>query len=485
MKYYFLLLLILLFSCASQGTPSGGPIDSEGPIPIDYKFDNSSQGKEITVIFNEIINPSSVANSISLNGLYNFDLKIKYNKIILSSINNEDDILELNISRNISDHQGNIMDAPIIKFFSKEKEISQNIISGKLLKIADEKIYEVAIYKIQADTLLYIKKIQADINGAFKFENITDGEYRLAALEGIINDFNQDYRLNRYGIQSQDIIVNKETPNIKLDVIMDNPLPRHRIIGADMLNPNHAIVTLSDGLEQSIYIEASKVTGDSVNIDMAYFNRLEKYKIKSFSFIANIPEDTLSPKINNYSRIMDTLFFNFSEPVQFLKKDVFIKDNKEPLQYDVIDFFNLSVPISGIDQQTIYINNGSIVDFNDNIIDSLIAIDISQTDYSNQKFGSLKGVVQYDGVNNIVARLTNNKSLEEYYTLVKSGSFKFNKVIPGEYALDSYEFKNTDLEVYYSGLWEPFEESARFSIYPSYIDIRAHWTIEDVKIIYD
>ena len=40
-------------------------------------------------------------------------------------------------------------------------------------------------------------------------------------------------------------------------------------------------------------------------------------------------------------------------------------------------------------------------------------------------------------------------------------------------------------EVYYSGVWEPFERAAQFTIYPENIDIRAHWVIEGIEIIYD
>ena len=494
MKSYFLLSLILLFACASQGSPGGGPIDNEGPFVVDYKISDSDKGKEIIITFNEIINPSSVPNSVRLNGLSDFDLKIRYNKIILSSIIIEEDILELNISRTISDYQGNIMDRPIVHFFSNGKEITQNSVSGNLIEVFDEKIYEVAIYQVQADSAYFIKKIEADIDGNFKFDNITNGKYRLAALEGIINDFSQDYRSNRYGIPSQDIIINESSPNVNVQIMMSNPLPRYRIIGANMVNSNHAVVTLNDGSEKSIYVESPKVTGDSIDINMTYFNRLEKYDMELFSFISNIPEDTLSPIINNYFRVDDKVVINFSEPIQILKKEVFIKDNKAPLYYDVIDPFSFKIDVRDINDETIYINKASIVDFNNNVLDSLIAIDIAEMNELNQKFGSLKGLVQYDGQNDIVVRLVNSESLYEYYTLVELGSFKFDQVPPGTYTLDSYELKDTynnryfpeqNMEIYYSGIWEPFENSARFVMYPEYIDIRAHWTIEGVSIIYD
>ena len=61
----------------------------------------------------------------------------------------------------------------------------------------------------------------------------------------------------------------------------------------------------------------------------------------------------------------------------------------------------------------------------------------------------------------------------------------FNEVLPGNYVLDSYELKLSDLSTYYSGEWEPFNYSAKFSIYPETVDIRAHWIVEGIEINYD
>ena len=48
MKNILLLLLVLLFSCASQGYPTGGPIDEEGPIILKF----SNKNREPPNIFN-------------------------------------------------------------------------------------------------------------------------------------------------------------------------------------------------------------------------------------------------------------------------------------------------------------------------------------------------------------------------------------------------------------------------------------------------
>ena len=484
MKRYFVITIILFFSCASQGSPSGGPPDKDGPYVIDYDFTKSKQKIEITIIFNEIIKPSSVLNSITLNGLSNFDIKIKYNKIILSANVDNESIFELNSSRNISDYQGNIMEKPIVKFFPEDQEINQNSISGNLIEIFDDKIYEVAMFSIE-DSIQFFKKVEADINGNFEFSNLPIGKYRLAALEGVINNFNKDYRLKRYGIYYDDVIINEENPSSKIKIMMDNPLPRCRIIGANILSRNHAILTLSDGLEKSIYVKDSDFNGDSLKIGIKHSNRLEKYEMSPMSFIVNVPKDTIPPTLSKHNRVEDTVFFQFSEPIRFVKNDVVIRDNKNPLNYNTVDFFELSVPLIDIDEEFIYINGGSISDFSGNILDSLMAVNILDVTDLNQKFGSIQGLVEYSGESDLVVRLTNNVSSDKYHALVRSGAFKFDKVIPGEYTLDSYELKTENLDIYHSGVWEPFQKPSRFTIYPNHIDIRAHWTIEGVSIKYE
>ena len=493
MKNIFLLILALFISCASQGRPGGGPVDTQGPSVINYEFKDTKKGKTIIIEFDEIIDPKSIVNSISINGSNNFNLKSNYNKVILSSLDDNKNIFELYIDRKISDYRGNIMASPIIEFFPLGSEISQSTISGQLKNIIDDGIYEVALFEVGNDSTLYIKKTQADTSGQFKFKNIKNGDYRLGAIEGEVDNFNLDYRIKRYGIQSRDIMIRKDSTEFEVDVIIDNPLPIYKIIGADMINGNYAILTLNDGSEKAVYIKPDNRgrynSGDSIRIDINNSNRLENYAMNMFEFIASIPNDTIYPQINNYYRLNDSIYFNFSEPVQILARDedknsIFFNDSKEGLQYNIIDPFNVSVEIDDIDKQ-IYIDNSGISDFNNNNLDSLTVIDIPELEKLDQKFGSLKGNIDYNGQYEVAVRLTNNESLIQYHAIVKSGEFLFEQVIPGDYTLDSYEIKNDNFKIYHSGIWRPFEKSARFAIYPDNVDIRAQWIIEGLEIIYD
>ena len=44
----------------------------------------------------------------------------------------------------------------------------------------------------------------------FKFINIADGDYRIGVIEGKLNDFEYDYRKQRYGINSKKITIKNE-----------------------------------------------------------------------------------------------------------------------------------------------------------------------------------------------------------------------------------------------------------------------------------
>jgi len=212
MRNIFQLLLIILFSCASQGSPPGGPVDNEGPIILKFSSDIIDDNQPIIISFNEIIKPSSAIQSININGNKNFKIQTKYNKVILRPIDSWPDIVELNINRNIEDYQGNIMDSPISKIFRKEMAILANgVINGQLINFSDENIHEIGLYEIKDNDLFFIKKTQANKEGAFKFQNIESGDYRVCAIEGTLSDFNNNYRFSKYGIQSDRIFINSSS----------------------------------------------------------------------------------------------------------------------------------------------------------------------------------------------------------------------------------------------------------------------------------
>ena len=132
----------------------------------------------------------------------------------------------------------------------------------------------------------------------------------------------------------------------------------------------------------------------------------------------------------------------------------------------------------------ISLNKNAITDYENNIIDSTINIPVPDIDKNIKKYGSLKGYIQYNGKMDIVVKLTNIETQEAYFVLANDNQFTFKKISPGQYSLDSYENKHNNIEIYYSGTWNPFNKAAKIVQYPDIIDIRAHWEVSGVKVHY-
>ena len=396
--------------------------------------------------------------------------------------------MKIKLSRYISDYQNNFMDSPIELFYFNSSNISNKLISGKIINGGNQ-LFELGLYEVKKDSISFVKKTQADIKGKFKFQNIKDGDYRICAIQGIINDFNKDYRFNRYGLQSKRIFIDSSKYNFDLKIIMDAPLPKNDIIAAEMINSNYSILTFNDGSEKPIYIKSDRgsgeyLDGDSIFINIYNENRFEKYLMNPFSFLARINKDTIPASIDKYYIDNDILFLNFSEPVKFLSDNIFFNNDQKSLNYKIINPFTCSINLDKSEIESMNIMGGFIFDYGNNSLDSLITINIPKLDL-DQKFGSLKGKVN-TSIKDVVVRLTGIESDNQYYTLAEEdSSFSFAEVIPGLYVLDSYERKISDFKVYYSGEWDPYNYAAKFSIYPDSIDIRAHWIIEGIEINYD
>lgn len=491
MKFYILIILNIFFiTCASQGTPSGGPIDELGPVLISINPADSliNKNQSITIKFNENIDQTSVKSAITINGDYNFNLKVRYDKIIISPIGEWANINELFISRNIRDYQGNIMDAPILKIFTtNNSEIYEGEINGELLNITDDRIYEVGLYSVINGKSIFFKKVESNIDGTFRFINIPNGEYRIGAIEGKIIDFNYDYRLSRYGINSKVIRINNNQLN-NIKIMIDEPLAKLGVASGYLANGNHAILSLSNGQEESFFVENKTsmkkyINGDSVIITPNYSNRLESYSLGEIKFIANYISDTLPPVINEINLNQDKLNIYFSEPIKLLGNKIFIDSNQVHINHTIIDPFRLTAKLNNKDLSEIYINPQSISDYENNSIDSLITINVPSFGLSN-KVGSLSGVIKYDGIMKLVVKLVNIETKIEYFTLSNNNKFIFSEIPQGKYYLESYEKKHNNKEVYYSGIWEPYKSAAQIIQYPELIDIRAHWEVRGIEINY-
>ena len=205
MYYSFILCTFYLFiGCASQGAPSGGPIDKDGPklLNIHPNIDLLRANEDIILSFNESINPFSVFEAIDIyfpvfddndsfigNAIfYDFTYKIKGKKIIISPLEAwpQKNIIKLHISKKINDFQKNEMSSPIQLSYILNENFNVNLprsyISGKLINY-DEKSYEVGLLSMQdISNITLLEKVETDINGSFIFSDLNSGKYSILAI---------------------------------------------------------------------------------------------------------------------------------------------------------------------------------------------------------------------------------------------------------------------------------------------------------------
>ena len=227
--------MLLLFSCASQAPPNGGPLDSSGPIVLSIKPDFSheilSNKQKIYIIFDELIDSKSLPNSIDIYPKIKINKSIKNSTLIIEPIDRwpENIPIEITISRSLSDYQNNNLDETIQLFFNSISKQSTYNINGYLYN-SNEKIIQMGLYKWPVsfkDDSPY-KVVQSNSDKGYEFKYVKPGKYVIfVTADDVINPlFN--IRNNFYGLSNQDYIEIIKRNQLE-DIYIDLPIQQHKI----------------------------------------------------------------------------------------------------------------------------------------------------------------------------------------------------------------------------------------------------------------
>ena len=214
MKIFFYILLLCFYSCAVQGPISGGPIDLASPELIRVIPENFSTGisksQDITLVFNEPIDPSVVYQAITIDKNI-FKIKVRGKNIVISPDKewSSSSLINIYIDRTLQDYQKNKIANPIDLYYSLSNSIPLNSINGSIIDVYDvinktqssnytSTQYEVALYEVSENNRKLIKKVQSDSNLEFNFKAIESGTYTLAAVESRLSDINRDLYTKKY-----------------------------------------------------------------------------------------------------------------------------------------------------------------------------------------------------------------------------------------------------------------------------------------------
>ncbi len=498
-KQFPLIVILLLLGCAAQGPASGGPVDKKGPVLISIQpkngANNISPDQKITLIFDELLDPISIPASIQIESELDYKLKIRGRKLIIIPEKEWpiDGIVRIHLSRKIRDYQKNMMDKPIQLIFSTGSDIPVGFIKGEIIGINSEKLIEVGLYEWPPSAQsTYIQKVEADEMGSFLFSGIENGRYTIAALEGVISDFEKQIRRKNYALlTSSYITISSDEKENKVVLLLSEPVEKLKITSVEMQSQYCFQLNLDDNSKQLMIIDSLLSPGDSVFVNLEKSNRLETYQVPEYSFILPEIMDTLAPKLSQSFFENDKFNLIFSEPVQLDSNAIITNEDSTiiPIPFTFRNDYSIIIPNLPDTIKKIQILGDHIQDWaGNNFEDSSKSVRIARHSKDEELLigGNILGFVNYEDKYPLKIEAHQIGSESNYIVDVKNHKFELINLSPGFYELWGYETINTmDKEIYHSGLWAPYHRAAKFSFYPDTIDVRARWDVEGVNIIFE
>ena len=225
--------LILLYSCARQSSPMGGPKDEDPPQLISSNPENETTNikpTELELLFNEYIKVENPNNQIIITP------RINTQEVEFSAIKNR---LQIKLNQELEDHttyvfnfQKSVQDitesnpANRLKLvFSTGNEIDSLKFSGSVSYIFPQnEITDVVIGLYpETDTTDFFSAApyyiaQADSAGRFEITNIKSGRYRAYAWHDENNSNKAEHRSEAYGFINDPVVLENDINDVHFDL---------------------------------------------------------------------------------------------------------------------------------------------------------------------------------------------------------------------------------------------------------------------------
>lgn len=321
---------ILVYSCAVEAAPLGGPKDNTGPVPIPEKSTPNEQiffkKQDITLAFNEWVvlkNPNAIIISPPLDN--KLEAKLKKKNLVLS-FDEQDTLREnttytINIGSAIVDYtEGNPMENYTF-VFSTGSYIDSLSVQGVVIDdFTKEPVEEVIVsmYDNLQDSAIYKERpmyfTRTDKNGKFKINNIKQDSFRIFALDDKNLNYFKDQENEGMAFYPDTIILDTSfQENIKLGFFV--PAPSLRITSKDQ-EYSLLKLTLNKAVDSLDYIlsRQPEFLESFIKKDTAYLWYQNKDSTDIYIDLGNDKIDTIalivetdSIKYNNKIRIQNAI----------------------------------------------------------------------------------------------------------------------------------------------------------------------------------
>ncbi len=377
--YLFLLVSLLIFSCAEVAGPPGGPRDETAPTitsttPLSGSV-NTIIDNIITISFSEGINTKGVEETIFITPRPNGKLKYSWKKnkllITLPESFKSNTTYVVTVGSGVRDLRGNKLEESFSFAFSTGEIIDQGSVAGLVFQEKKPNAgITIGLYNYSIlDSLIFLDSLyppyltQSGKNGEFEFNYLPDGNYLVLAY----GDKNKNQLLNypseMFGLADRFVVLdsNKQTLTLNINMtsidttslsIISTTLYQNNLVKARLSKSVKSetffefvkdIVLISSEREDGLIIASSvKESGEGETavfnlyfanlVDGLYKLRIgeplltalgsESTYIESSEFPVHLNSDSAAPKIDYFSSNQKTIFLDensfeigFSEPM--------------------------------------------------------------------------------------------------------------------------------------------------------------------------
>ncbi|WP_291118033.1 Ig-like domain-containing protein [Empedobacter sp. UBA7248] len=531
-----MLTILMVISCARQGSPTGGPKDETPPVFLKADPDTLATNvdvnlQEATINFDEyillkeysknvVVSPSfQIPPIVTPQALAKKYISIKFQEPLLPnttySFNFGDAIQDFNENNKLSNFQ---------YVFSTGSFIDSLKVTGRVNSSYDFKLPEkilVGLYKVDStykDSIILQKKpyyiARANDKGEYQLNYLASGKYKLIAFEDKVENVMYDYGKERLAFHNEPIELNA---NQQINLNLFNQKPAYRKPEASFKQEG-LIVFKTTGATDDVTI-----TPVGKEFKTAYIQKFPKQD--SINFWFNPKVDTIvgkSAKLNfkvQHKDQIDEISALYSKSNTERKLE-FKALNDQKLAPNKPFKVQANAPIKSLDLSKIYVFKDTVsIPFKvsidtvnaqnlnfafDKNLDEKFEVNIypnALTDVLGEKndtlaypikmgtrgdFGHLKLTLQNTPSKPFILQfLKTDKDftvIEELYNPANKNYFEFNFIEPGEYLfrllVDENENGKWDTGDYLSG-----KQPEPIYLYPEPIKIRAMWDATETWVL--
>jgi hypothetical protein len=275
---------LLALSCAGQGAPEGGPLDTAPPVIIStypHNFTTRFHGQSISLEFDEYVDHRSLEESIFISpsvGALEFDWSGTVVEIRFSETLRQNTTYVINVGTDLMDlHNRNKMAQAFSLAFSTGDAIDRGVIEGKVypIKPADSPsgvlLFAYNLSGLNPDTLNpqttrpdYVT--QTGKGGEFSLRHLSFGDYRLIAVRDAYKNLLYDPETDEYGVTSVGITLT-DPDTIQSNILIqltraDTTAPR--LIKVTAPDQRHILAEFSEPVDTTVSMHRNFHAADTV-----------------------------------------------------------------------------------------------------------------------------------------------------------------------------------------------------------------------------